>query len=35
TECSRVSWNTMSGQRSCVSPKFTRLDAPDDDSDAP
>ncbi|EFE50192.1 hypothetical protein NEIELOOT_01047 [Neisseria elongata subsp. glycolytica ATCC 29315] len=27
TECSRVSWNTMSGQRSCVSPKFTRLGA--------
>ncbi|ANW87043.1 Uncharacterised protein [Neisseria meningitidis] len=27
TECSRVSWNTMSGQRSCVNPKFTRLGA--------
>ena len=27
TECSRVSWNTMSGQRSCVKFKFTRLGA--------
>jgi peptide subunit release factor RF-3 len=27
TECSRVSWNTISGQRSCVRFRLTRLGA--------